>query len=90
MAQDGASLAVLDGDGRVVRTLSAATGLIAATREGEEAPVWVVTGTDPAGVEAAAGAFDQASLERRFAVVMSGGRAQALPARALAAERSGA
>ena len=86
MARDGAELTLLDEDGRSVRTLGGGAGLIAATRQGEEAPVWVVTGTDPAGVEAAARAFDRASLERRFAVASIGGETIALPARTRAGE----
>ena len=36
--------------GGVARTLTAGAGLVAATRYGEEAPVWFITGTDAAGV----------------------------------------
>jgi hypothetical protein len=89
MAADGSSLSLLDADGQPVRTLSAGAGLIAATRQGEEAPVWVVTGTDPPGVEAAAGAFDRASLESRFAIATSAGQTIALPARTVAATGAG-
>jgi predicted RNA methylase len=80
MAADGSSLTVLDADGRTVRTLGAGTGLIAATRNGEFAPAWVVTGTDAAGLEAAAQAFDEASLDGRFAVAVTSAGALALPA----------
>jgi hypothetical protein len=38
-----------------------------------------VTGTDAAGVAAAAGAFTARALERRFAVAVVGGRPVALP-----------
>ena len=84
MSRGGSTITVLDPDGLPVRTLGAGAGLIAATRQGEEAPVWVVTGTDPAGVEGAARVFDRASLERSFAVATLEGRALALPARTLA------
>src|SRR4051795_4645360 len=47
----------LDATGRVTRTLGPGTGLIVAAREGADPPVWAVTGTDSAGVQAAAGAF---------------------------------
>jgi Domain of unknown function (DUF4430) len=68
---DGKVLTLLDRDGRSVNTLGAGAGLIAATAREESAPVWVVTGTDATGVERAAGAFDQHSLEDRFAVAVS-------------------
>jgi hypothetical protein len=76
---DGQTLTLLDQDGRPVRRLQAGAGLIAATREGEDAPVWVVTGTDGAGVQRAARAFDQATLRDRFAVAVSAGATVPLP-----------
>jgi len=76
---DGATLTLLDENGRPTRTLGAGAGLIAATHSGEDAPVWVVTGTDAAGVSAAAGAFDERSLEDRFAVAATSAGALALP-----------
>jgi len=76
---DGASLTLLDENGRTTRTLGAGAGLIAATRDGEEAPVWVVTGTDTAGVSAAAGAFDERALANRFAVAATSAGTFALP-----------
>ena len=51
---DGQTLTLLDQDGRPARSLSAGSGLIAATRHGEEAPAWLVTGTDESGVDLAA------------------------------------
>jgi Domain of unknown function (DUF4430) len=69
-SRNGSSLALLDRDGRDVRTLIGGAGLVAATRRGEDAPVWVVTGTDPAGVDLAARAFDAGTLESRFAVAL--------------------
>jgi hypothetical protein len=85
VSRSGSNITVLDADGQQVRTLAAGAGLIAATRQGQEAPVWVVTGTDPAGVEAAARAFNPSSLEDRFAVAALGGQTIALPARTVAA-----
>jgi hypothetical protein len=76
----GRTLALLDGRGRSKQTLGAGAGLIAATRSGEEAPVWAVTGTDAAGVDGAARAFAAASLRNRFAVAVApGGATLALP-----------
>jgi hypothetical protein len=80
ISADGSSLAALDAKGHVARTLSAGSGLIAATRYGEEAPVWVVTGTDEAGLELAARAFNQSALENRFALALEpGGASLPLP-----------
>ncbi len=77
---DGGTLALLDARGRPTQTLGAGTGLIAATRSGEEAPVWAVTGTDAAGVDGAARAFTAAGLRNRFAVAVApGGATLALP-----------
>ena len=67
----GATLTLLGADGSPVRTLGAGSGLIAATRSGEEAPVWVVTGTDPAGVQLAAADFAEAPLKNRFALAVT-------------------
>lgn len=80
-APDGRTLTVLDQDGHAVRTVSGNAGLIAATKREKEAPVWVVTGTDEAGVEGAARDFDASSLDGHFAVATSAGEALALPAR---------
>ncbi len=76
---NGRTLTLLDQNGRVVRTLLAGAGLIAATRRAEDAPVWVVTGTDGTGVELAARAFDEATLQDRFAVALVPGGALPLP-----------
>ncbi len=76
----GHTLVLLDADGRAVRTLGAGAGLVAATRSAGGGPVWVLTGTDAAGVSAAAGAFDQTTLRDRFAVALTGaGAALAVP-----------
>jgi hypothetical protein len=86
-AADGRSIALLDERGRVTRTLGAGTGLIAATRvkdakeEQVSDPVWVVTGTDEAGVAAAVSALDEGALAGHFAVALSGGRPLGLPDR---------
>jgi Domain of unknown function (DUF4430) len=80
ISANGSWIAALDEKGRVARTLTANAGLIAATRYGEEAPVWVVTGTDQAGLELAARAFNRTALENRFALALEpGGAALPLP-----------
>ena len=81
----GRMLTLLDEHGRPARRLLGDAGLIAATRGVKEAPVWVVTGTDDAGVELAARAFHQSALEDRFAVALLPGAAIALPAPAASA-----
>jgi uncharacterized protein DUF4430 len=78
-AADGRTIVALNADGHAARTLGPGTGLVAATKRGDREPVWVVTGTDAAGVAAAAGAFTRRALDRRFAVAVSGGRPLALP-----------
>jgi len=76
---NGRELALLNQNGVVARSLAAGAGLIAATRQGEEAPTWVITGTDGAGVELAARSLDQATLQNHFAVALAPGAAIALP-----------
>ncbi|HEX5225475.1 MAG TPA: DUF4430 domain-containing protein [Solirubrobacteraceae bacterium] len=78
-AAGGHALVLLDADGRVVRTLEAGAGLIAATMREGEAPVWLVTGTDPAGVALAARSFTAAALGGRFALAAAAGRTWPLP-----------
>lgn len=64
----GERLELLDEDGDVARTAEAGTGLVAATALEEQAVVWVITGLDDAGVQAAAAALDPAALRNAFAV----------------------
>lgn len=78
-AAEGNEIALLDPAGRTVRTFGAGAGLVAATAAGEGPPVWVVSGTDAAGVSAAAGALRPATLRNRYAVVVDGTRALAAP-----------
>ena len=71
---DGGSLQLLDPRGHVARTLGAGAGLIAATRDTvSSAPTWLVTGTDLAGVSAAAAAFTPSRLRDHFALAVNGG-----------------
>jgi hypothetical protein len=70
-AGGGSSLQLLDPHARAVRTLGAGAGLVAATAEGSAVPTWLVTGTDPAGVEAAAAALTPARLRDHFAVAVA-------------------
>jgi hypothetical protein len=76
----GQTLTLFDQQGQPVQRLNGDAGLVAATRGAKEAPVWLVTGTDYAGVELAARAFDRATLEAHLAVALRPGAAIALPA----------
>jgi len=75
----GDAIALLDPEGRTVRTLDAGSGLVAATKLGGEAPTWVVTGTDAVGLAAAAAQLDRDALADRFAIALEDGRPVALP-----------
>ena len=72
-------LLVLDAGGRVARTLGRGTGLVAATRAPDRQPLWFVTGTDDAGVAAAARALDESALSDRFALAISADLPVAVP-----------
>ena len=77
----GAALTLLDAQGQTVGVLGGGAGILAATRHGADAPVWVVSGTDPAGVQRAARAFDAQELRNRFALAVSAaGTALSVPA----------
>jgi|HigsolmetaAR201D_1030396.scaffolds.fasta_scaffold15277_2 hypothetical protein len=81
---DGRRLQLFDERGRVTRTLGPGTGLIAATRvldDMKAQPVWIVTGTDEAGIAAAAAALDEGALAGRFAVAVIDGKPVPLPDR---------
>jgi hypothetical protein len=78
---NGQTLTLLDQNGQPVETLRTGAGLIAATRHQEEPPLWLVTGTDGLGVQRAARAFDQGTLQDRCAVARGPGGPRALPDR---------
>ena len=75
-ASNGQTLTLLDGAGNTTATLTAGAGLIAATKDVESAIVWVVTGTDEAGVQHAAQAFDTSALQNHFALAVTSTGAQ--------------
>jgi hypothetical protein len=80
LPERGQTLTLLDPDGRATRSLGAGAGLIAATRYGEGAPEWIVTGTDATGVSRAAQAFEKADLRDHFALALEpSGRARPVP-----------
>ena len=74
----GSALLILNEHGQKARVLSGA-GLIAATRSAKQAPVWVVSGTDEAGVQLAARALALPLVAHRFGVALALGGAT-LPA----------
>jgi hypothetical protein len=77
----GRVLSLLDPAGSVIRTLGPGAGLVAATRYGEEAPVWLVTGTNAAGVSRAASSLSESALRNCFALALEpSGTAQPVPA----------
>jgi hypothetical protein len=79
-SSNGRTIVLLNARGRPVRTLGAGAGLIAAVRSGENAPLWLVTGTDSAGVTLAASRLSEASLRDRFALALApGGEQLGLP-----------
>jgi Domain of unknown function (DUF4430) len=78
----GGALQLLDPHGHVSQTLGSGAGLVAATAEGSSSPTWLVTGTNRAGVAAAASALTPGRLHDRFALATQGGNELALPLRA--------
>ena len=68
----GKALELLNPAGQVVRTLGADAGLVAATADTSSVPTWLITGTDTAGVIAAADAVNERSLHDRFALAVQG------------------
>jgi hypothetical protein len=72
-------LELLNPRGQVARRLAAGAGLIAATAQGSAEPTWLITGTDSAGVSAAAAAFTPGSLRDRFALAVADGVQLPLP-----------
>jgi hypothetical protein len=71
-AAGGGTLQLLNPHGQVARTLGPGAGLIAATSANSSAPVWLITGTNLAGVSAAAAALTPARLREHFALAVQG------------------
>lgn len=77
---DGTRLELLDPRGGVARSAGRGTGLVAATRIGEEEGIsFIVTGVDEQGVAAAADALDRKTLRNAFAVAVMGEAVTRLP-----------
>lgn len=80
LADNGRQIALENAAGRVVRTLGADSGLVAATANSNDpAPTWLVTGTDPAGVRAAVRALAPQALAGHFAIAVHGATRYPLP-----------
>jgi hypothetical protein len=75
----GYELVALDSGGEEAMRAAGGAGLVAAVREGEEQPTWVVTGTDEAGVASATELLDADSLRDHYAVASAGGNEVSLP-----------
>jgi hypothetical protein len=79
-AGSGTRLELLDPLGHVSRTLGAGAGLVAATADSTSStPTWLITGTDAAGVSAAAGALTAERLRDHFALAIQHGTDYPLP-----------
>jgi hypothetical protein len=68
----GSSLQLLNPQSQVVKTLGAGAGLIAASAQTSTGPAWLITGTNVAGVSAAAAALTPARLHDHFALAVQG------------------
>jgi hypothetical protein len=75
----GSTLRLLDPTGKVVKTLGPGAGLVAATADNSATPTWLITGTDPRGVAAAASALNAARLGDHFALAVQGGTDYPVP-----------
>lgn len=73
------TLELLDARGDVVRRLGAGAGLVAATGNIKSVPTWFVTGTDPAGVSAAAAALTPGRLSDHLALAVQGTQDLSVP-----------
>jgi hypothetical protein len=78
----GRALQLLDPSGHVAQTLTAGAGLVAATADTSSVPTWMITGTDTAGVLAAARALTPQSLHDHFAVAVDGSHVLPVPLQA--------
>jgi hypothetical protein len=75
----GRRLELLGEDGETVRDVGAGAGLVAALRPNDRELLWLVTGVDEAGVEAAAAALRTRDLRDAFAIAVVDGRVARLP-----------
>lgn len=76
---EGASLVALDVTAKPAVNLGPDAGLVAAMRQGQAPPVWIVTGGSRAGVDRAVQILDREDLARRYAAVAVAGKVGSLP-----------
>jgi Domain of unknown function (DUF4430) len=76
----GLRLLALDHGAEPVARLGGGAGLVAAVREGDDPPTWLVTGTGAAGVRRAVLLLNADQLAHRYAVAAVGGHVVPLPA----------
>jgi hypothetical protein len=77
--EGSSSLSLLDARGEAVRRLGPGTGLIAALKPEGEEPLWVLTGTDSAGVARAVEKFAAGPLRNAYAVAVTADSVVKLP-----------
>jgi hypothetical protein len=75
----GSTLSLLNPQGQTVRRLGAGAGLVAASAQGSSPPTWLITGTNPAGVSAAAHALNPSTLHDHFALAVQGSTTLPIP-----------
>ena len=75
----GSNLELLDPHKQVARTLTAGAGLIAATADNQSVPTWIITGTNAAGVKAAAASLTPQALRDHFALAVDGSQQIPVP-----------
>lgn len=68
---DGRAIELFDAKGDPISEIHEGGGLVAATRFEQQAPTWAITGTDAAGLMAAARSLDERTLQGRFAIAIS-------------------
>jgi hypothetical protein len=76
---DGYEVVALDEEGERARRLGLGAGLVAATSRYGGPPVWLVTGGEPAAVQAAAEALDAEHLRDHYAVAIDDALVTPLP-----------
>jgi hypothetical protein len=76
----GLRLLALDQGAEPVARLGGGAALVAAVRDGDEPPTWLVTGTDAAGVRRAVSLLSDDRLAHRYAVAAVAGDVLPLPA----------
>ncbi|MBK5110516.1 MAG: DUF4430 domain-containing protein [Thermoleophilia bacterium] len=81
VARSGADAHLIGLDRRAepARDFGPGAGLVAAMRQGDSPPVWLVTGGSGAGVGRAAALLDQTSLQGRYAAAVADGETLSLP-----------